>query len=55
MDVKKYIFNFRYAGREVSVAIEATSLQEAEYVLSGIKELYNSYQDNKEHGEEKNN
>jgi hypothetical protein len=51
MDVKKYTFNYRYAGRLVTVTIEATSLEEAEYILSSIKDLDISYNKHKENGE----
>jgi hypothetical protein len=50
MDVTKYTFNFRYAGRLVSVIIEANSIEEAEFVLSGIKEINASYLKLKENG-----
>ncbi len=51
MDVKKYTFNYRYAGRLVTVTIEAASFEEAEFVLSGIKDLYITYNKHKENGE----
>lgn len=39
MNVTKYTFNFRYAGRLVSVIIEAASLEEAKFVLSGLQNI----------------
>jgi hypothetical protein len=50
MDVTKYTFNFRYAGRLVSVIIEANSLEEAKFVLSGIKGINESNLTIKENG-----
>lgn len=52
MEVQKYTFHYRYAGRKVVITIDATSLEEAEFVLSSIKELHVAYQNKKENGEE---
>ena len=52
MEVQKYTFHYRYAGRKVVITIEAASLEEAEFVLSSTKELYVAYKNNKDHGED---
>jgi hypothetical protein len=52
MKVYKYTFKFRISGRNVIVTIEASSLEEAMFIISNIKELQVSYQNKKENGEE---